>query len=45
MVDKYKLTADYDIYAAGHVSVKVQFFNRIKILNETVKALEKKRKK
>ena len=40
IVEKYKLTAEHKIYAA-HVFIKFRFFNRIKILNEGVKASEK----
>ena len=42
IVEKYKLTAEHEIYAAN-VFIKVRFFNRIKILNEGLKASEKKK--
>ena len=40
IVDKNKRMAEYDMQQL--MSIMVQFLNRIKILNEAVKALEKK---
>ena len=39
IVDKNKRMAEYDMQQL--MSIMVQFLNRIKILNEAVKALEK----
>ena len=42
IVEKYNLTANFEIYAA-HVFIEVRFFYRLKILNEAVKASEKRK--